>query len=326
MFSNSVLISSFGSDELTQSISDHTKIPICSITLGHFPDSETRIEVHTNLRNKHVVIVAQMRRGYVNSDFLSLTMLLDTCRRCSIDKITVILPYFPYSRSDKKDQPRVPIGAANIANILKIYQIDNIISLDLHSGQLQGLFDKGFHNLYMVSSFSRLICDQGWLTQNHVLVSPDAGSIKRLEAYENKLVILPYIVMHKTRDYSQPGTVTKSVIIGSQEHYLGKTAIIIDDILDTGGTMLKTIETLVSNGIKDVIIIATHGVLSENAIDKILSLDTVKTMIISNSLANPAKPSDTTYNKKILVYDCAPLLSQALTAIMTGGSVSKLFE
>lgn len=342
-----ILISSFGSNELTDSIQLLLGIKKCEAILSHFKNGETRVEITTSIRNKNIIIVAQIRKGYINDDFLGLTMILDACQRSSVDKINLVLPYFPYSRSDKKDKSRISIGAANIANILKIYKIDNIISLDLHSGQLQGLFDKGFHNLYMINHMSEFISQTLFLSDdvneddvneddvnkdfnkdvnkdvksNYVLVSPDIGGINRIEAYSKKLN-MEYIVLHKTRDHQVPGTIINCIAFGTISKYVGKTAIIVDDIMDSGGTMMAAVNKLIENGIKDIIIVITHGIFSGDALLLIDSCSYIKKVYTSNSLPQ-------TENKllcdKISVVNAAGLISKALITLDNEGSLSRLF-
>lgn len=315
-----VIISSFGSESLSENISAHSGVPICNVILSHFGNGETRFEIQTNVRNRHIIIVSQMRTGNVNNDFMALTMILDACNRSDAIKLTVVIPYFPYSRSDKRDKPRVPIGAANIARILNLYNIDNIISLDLHAGQLQGLFNKGFHNLYikntMIEELNKII---GENRNDYVLVSPDAGSIKRIEAYSEKLK-MDYIILHKIRDYNNPGTIKKSLLVGDKEQYYGKTGIIIDDMVDSMGTMFSATNVLIENGIKDVIIAVTHPIFSGNSIDNLENNNGIKNVIVTNSLPLPRK------SHKIKVIDCSLLITKAIVCITNGDSISKLFE
>lgn len=316
-----LLITGLGSEGLTKSIHRYSGLEMCDIKIGHFGNGETMVKINTNIRNRHVIIVCQMRTGIVNDDFMSMCLILDACERSDAGKITLVLPYYPYSRSDKKDHPRVPIGAANVARILKTYNIDNIISLDLHAGQLQGLFDKGFHNLYIVN-YMRDIIKERYSSLDYVLVSPDVGSIKRIEAYAKKLE-KDYIILHKQRDYNKPGTVIKSIIIGDPEKYVGKIGIVIDDIADSCGTVQKAVDELVSHGMKEIIVIVTHGVFSGRGIEVINGCNNIREVIVTNSL-----PQEINTEKcdKLYILDAGRLITQALLAITKGGSVSTLFE
>ena len=317
---STLILSSFGSEELAHTIQKNINVPFCNLILDYFACGETRVEIENNVRNRHVIIVSQMRCGSVNDDFMSLNMILDSVRRSDVSKITLVLPYYPYSRSDKKDRPRVPIGAAVVANMLKMYEVDNVLSLDLHAGQLQGLFDKGFHNLYMLSTYVEEI-KKRYRKDEYVLISPDAGSIKRTEAYAEKLSS-DYIVLHKQRDYTKPGTVLRSMIIGDPQLFVGKTGILIDDILDSGNTIVKAVRTLTDCGLRDAVIIITHGFFTGGAVENIQNCDEIKEVICSNSIPISAEAENC---PKIHVVDCGQLISQALGAIVSGGSVSQIF-
>lgn len=320
---NTKIISCIDSEDLAIAISRHGNIPICKTILGHFNNGETRVEITENIRGNHIIVICRTRNGVLNDDFMSLCMILDACNRAGCGELTVVLPYYPYARSDKKDQPRVPIGSAAIANILNIFDINNIISLDLHSGQSQGLIKKGFHNLYIIGVMCRYIKSR-IITEktDFVLVSPDAGSIKRIEAYSKKLQ-MNYVILHKQRDYSKPGTVMNSTIIGDPEIYQGKTGIIIDDMADTMGTVVAATNVLKQNGLKDVIVIVTHGVLSGPAIDRINNCDFIKKMIVTNSLPQKENLSRC---PKLYVLDASDLITRTLVAISKKESVSELFE
>ena len=206
--------------------------------------------------------------------------------------------------------------------MLKTMSIDNIISLDLHASQLQALINKGFHNLYIVKYMAKYLKNIGINNDEFVFISPDVGSIKRTESYA-KLFNMDYIVLHKRRNYNVPGTILESIIIGDKKQYLNKTGIIIDDIADTMNTMISATNELVKNGIKNVIIAVTHGILSDNAISKINNNDSILNVIVSNSL-------DQTENlrrcNKLMLLDCSELLSLAINGIINGKSISNLFE
>lgn len=338
---NVILVPGFGSEYLTQDVKNrlnflrhpkdglnylrHLKddVPVCDMVLDHFGNGETRVELSCNIRNRHVILIAQMRTGFVNDDFMSLVMLIDACRRSAASKITVVMPYYPYSRSDKKDKPRVPIGSAAIASILNGYNVDNVISLDLHAGQTQGLIDRGFHNLYVINLVIRYLKGfKNFNSSNSILISPDIGGVKRIEAYSKKMKI-DHVILHKIRDYDKPGTVMKSIIIGDPKQYQGKTGVIIDDMADSMGTMVSATNELRSHGIKNVIIIVTHGIFSGKAIERINDCDFIENVICTDSLPQGDNISKC---KKLIVLPCSILIGDALDRIINGGSVSSLFE
>lgn len=325
LYNNDCIIISCSSNlDLANKISKQMGIPVANATIGKFNNGETRVEINENIRNKHVIIVCSTATNTINDDMVEMIFTIDACNRSGVSKITAILPYYPYSRSDKKDKPRVPIGAAVVANILNMLHVDNVISVDLHAGQEQGLIDKGFHNLYVVNYMAQYIYDN-FLHENkdqYILVTPDAGSIKRTEEYAKRFG-MPYIILHKQRDYSKPGTVLSSLIIGNKELYQGKTAIIVDDIGDTFNTMISAINELVVNGIKDVIVAVTHGVFSNNAIQRINNCDKITSVIVTNTLPQTKNMRQC---KKIMVLDVSELLARTVDGIITGKSISLLFE
>jgi ribose-phosphate pyrophosphokinase len=299
-----------------------------NVTNGLFSNGETRIKIDTNIRGKHVIVVSRIRTSHINDDLMELIMILDASYRASAEKITVIMPYYPYSRSDKKDDPRCPIGAAIIAKFISKMHVTNLVSVDLHAGQIQGYIDKGFHNLYM----KRYMCEyiyQNYLifhnkdtwNDKYILIAPDAGSAKTIKGYSNLLKI-NNIILDKQRDYTKPGTVVASRFIGSKDEFKGKTGIIIDDMADTMGTMCSAAKELVDNGLKDVIVFVTHGILSGPAIDNINNTPYITEVVVSDTL-----PQDQNIIKspKIRVISCSELIARTIDGILTGRSISLLF-
>jgi ribose-phosphate pyrophosphokinase len=295
---------------------------------GKFNNGETDIKIDTNIRGKHVIVVSRIRTNHVNDDFMELMMILDASSRASAEKITVIMPYYPYSRSDKKDHPRSPIGAAVIAKFIKKMYVANLVSVDLHAGQIQGFIDKGFHNLYM----KRYMCDDiynnyvafhdkdTW-NDKFILIAPDAGSAKAVKGY-SKLLKINNIILDKDRDYKARNTVLASRFVGSKDLFAGKTGIIIDDMADTMGTMCSAIKELCDNGLKDAIVLVTHGVLSGPAIANINNTQHIKEVVVSDTLL---QDQNVIKSPKIRVTTCAKLIARTLDAMLTGGSVSSLF-
>lgn len=299
----------------------------CELVTGKFSNGETRVKINSNIRNKHVIIVCQLRPGHVNDDLMELFLILDTCNRSDVQKKTVVMPYLGYSRSDKKDEPRTPIASASVIRILNNLGVDNLVSLDLHSGQLQGLMDKGFHNLYMMPYLCDFIYNTYLIGNTNyndkfVLIAPDAGSSKTVKAYSHQLQI-NNVIMDKTRDYSTPSTVAKSRMIGNPDDIRGKTGIIIDDMADTCGTIVATVNELSKFGIQDVIIIVTHGILSGQAIKNINQCEQIKEIVVTNSLP---QQNNLLLSPKLRVVSCAELIARAIDGILSGKSISRCFK
>jgi ribose-phosphate pyrophosphokinase len=298
------------------------------ITTGKFSNGETRVQIESSVRNMHVIIISQIRTGFVNDDVMELLLTLDACVRSGTSKITVILPYYPYSRSDKKDHPRCPIAAALIAKLLSSSHIDNLVSLDLHAGQIQGFIERGFHNLYMKNN----ICDhmfndylkfynQSEWNRRFILIAPDAGSARAVKGY-SKILGINNVILDKQRDYSKPGTVIGSRIIGSPDDLKDKIGFIIDDMADTFGTLCSAAKTLVEYGIKYVIVFVTHGVLSGPAIENINTTPHIKEVVVTDTLPQEQNLINC---PKLRVISCAELIARSVDGILTGRSVSRLF-
>ncbi len=301
---------------------------VANVLTGIFSNGETQVQINENVRDMHVIIISQIRTGHINDDMIELLLILDACKRASASKITVVLPYYPYSRSDKKDHPRCPISAAVVAKLLKNMYVDNLISLDLHAGQIQGFIDHGFHNLYIrnymcdyiYNNYLKFYEKDKW-NESFILIAPDAGSARAIKCYSTVLGI-NNIILDKQRDYTKPGTVINSRFIGSKEEFKNKTGLLIDDIADTFGTMCSAAKELVNNGMKDVIVLVTHGVLSGPAIERINNTPYIKEVVVTDSLP---QENNIIRSAKIRVLTCSELISRSIDGILTGRSISRLF-
>ncbi len=299
------------------------------ITTGQFSNGETRVQIETSVRDMHVVVISQIRTGRINDDIMELLLILDACIRAGTSKITVVLPYYPYSRSDKKDHPRCPIAAALVAKLLTSCHIDNLISLDLHAGQIQGFIEKGFHNLYirnymcddMFNHYLKFYEKATW-NENFILIAPDAGSARAVKCY-SKVLGINNVILDKQRDYSKPGTVVNSRIIGSPNDLKNKIGFMIDDMADTFGTMCAAAKELVDYGIKYVIVFVTHGVLSGPAIENINNTPHIKEVIVTDTLS---QEHNLIKCPKLRVMTCAELIARSVVdGILNGQSISRLF-
>lgn len=299
-----------------------------NITNEKFSNGELRVKIDANIRDKHIIIVSQIRTGFINDDIIELMLIVDACNRANAAKVTIVMPYYPYSRSDKKDDPRCPIAAAMVANLLQSLDVNNLISVDLHAGQIQGYLDKGFHNLYVKKYMSehiyqkylRFTPKEKW-NDEFILIGPDAGSAKAIKDYSNILGI-NNVILDKQRDYSKPGTVMRSRMIGSREDLMGKTGIIIDDMADTMGTMVSAAKELVENGLNCVIVCVTHGVLSGAAIERINNTPYIKEVTVTDSLPQDHNMANC---PKLIVLSIAELIARSIDGVLSGRSISRLF-
>lgn len=326
------LISGRSNIELSHLISKHLGIPLVGCVLDNFSNSESRVEIKEDVRGFNMFIIQTgtfTEELSVNDFIMEMMLLVDACRRSSAKSITVVIPCYPYARADKKDVPRVPISGSMMATIYKAVGVKRIICMDLHSGQIQGFTDLPFDNLYGIGLFIDYLkknyfsgMDHDEINKNFVLVSPDNGSVKRIESYAQKLQ-MNMVIMNKSRDYTTKNKVLKSTLVGDKDVVVGRTAIVIDDMVDTCGTMVAAIGELASYGIKDFVIIATHGVLSGPALDRLNKCDSIRSVIVTNTIpqsSNCAKCS------KIEVVDTSQLFAEVIRRVVCGGSISELFS
>lgn len=324
------LIAGRSNPDLSEKISKYLGIPLVERKIIDFANSETYVEIQENVRNcKVYVIQTGSTNGNlsVNDIHMESLQIIDACVRADVKKIGIIYASFPYARSDKKDRPRVSIMSHIVANTLKNAGCQRIISMDIHSGQLQSVVQLPFDNLYDIkyqiqnlktTVFAGL--SQEEIRNNFVLISPDVGGAKRIRDYSRRLEISSSL-LDKRRDYCNANTILKSELIGGDVE--GKTAIIVDDILDSAGTLISAINDLKNHGMKDCIIVVSHGIFSGPAIERINNCDLIKKVFCTNSIdqTNNCKSCD-----KISVVDVSGLFGEVIKLINNGGSISKLFE
>ena len=327
---NIKLIAGRSNPILAQKIADYLELKLVKCKIIDFSNGEVYFEIQENVRGK-IVYFIQTGAGdeirSINDYHVEALQVADACRRSGASSIGIIYATFPYARSDKKDKPRVSIMSAVIANGLKDAGYSRIISMDIHAAQTQGVTTISFDNLYAINLHIENLrktlfmgLNQDEINEKYILVAPDMGSSKRIRAYANKLQ-MECSVMDKQRDYSKPGTVAKSVLMGGD--ITNKTAIIIDDMADSMGTMISAINDLVSHGVKDVIVIVTHGIFSGPAIDRINNCKYINQVITTNTI-------DQTINcqrcSKLSVVDTSSLFAEVIKRIHNDGSISVLFE
>lgn len=333
------LIGGRSNPQLANGISKYLEVPLTNCVIDSFANGETRIEINENIRGCHVFIIEtgattvsgaiggnrDQKFGSINDFLVETLLLIDACKRADAYKVAVILACFPYARSDKKDRPRVPIGASMVTNVLLAAGCDRIITMDLHSGQIQGFANQiPFDNLYGINLhltnlrkfFGKINLDVNSL---FVLVSLDVGGAKRVKEYAKRLN-MSHAIMDKQRDYSKPGTIMKSQLIGDVK---GKYAICIDDMADTCGTIIAGVKDLESHGCIGAYILITHGIFSGPAFDRLNSCDFIKNVICINTID---QTSNTTLSEKLLVIDASELFGKVIQRVANGGSVSELFE
>lgn len=316
--------------DLARKISEYLKIPITQMVVDQFSNGEIHVQIHENIRKKNVIIVqtglSDPEHNFsVNDAIMELLVIANACKLSSAESITAVVPNYPYARQDKKDVSRAPISGRLVADLMEAAGITRIICLDLHAPQIAGFFSKPVDNLYAVNLMAEDI-KQSYLSnhleENYVLVSPDAGGMKRMDALAAK-VSLETVIMHKKRNHTQKSMVLNTILVGEEGCVKDKVCIIVDDICDTAGTVCKASETLIQNGAKSVILIMVHGILSGPAIDRINANDFIREVVVTNSL-----PQDQNQARcpKLRIIDIAPLLGETVRRIYTGDSISSLFH
>src|SRR4051794_14282497 len=282
------------------------------ISLKRFADGEIQLQILENVRGVDAFAV-QPTCTPVEQHLFELLLMVDALKRASAGRITAVLPYYGYARQDRKDRPRVPISAKLIASLLERAGADRILSLDLHAAQIQGFFDIPVDHLFaspvMIEHF-RVIAGP-----NTIVVSPDAGGVERARAFAKRLNV-PLAIIDKRREQANVAEVMN--IIGD---VCGKKCVMVDDLIDTAGTLVNGSEALLASGAESVSACATHAVLSGSAVQRIEE-SRLREVVVTNSipLKDEAKKCD-----KIRVLSVAPLLARAIQSIHEGGSISTLF-
>jgi len=315
---------------LAKAISDILRLPLVESKIDRFDNLEIHTQIMENIRRRNMVIiqtgVSRPEINYSINDFImEILIMADACRRSSVNDITLLIPCFPYARQDKKDVSRAPISARLMADLFETAGITRVVTLDLHASQIGGMFKIPVDNLYAMNTITTFLTKHLQLlvkSDQYILVSPDAGGIKRMDALAQKLQ-MSSIIMSKSRDHQQKSVVIKTELIGKGTSVEGKSCIIVDDMCDTAGTIIRASETLMENGAKDVIVLVVHGILSGPAIDRLNNAKYIKQVIVTNSL-----PQEENQKRchKLIVIDVAPLLAEVIRRLNTGDSISDLFN
>ena len=297
---------------LTENICKILGCPLGSGDVKHFSDGETSVDIHESIRGKDIFIV-QSTCSPTNEHLMELLVMLDATKRASAKRVTAVIPYFGYARQDRKASPRAPITAKLIANLLTVAGADRVLTMDLHAGQIQGFFDIPVDNLYAKPVMIQYIRDR--FPEDLCIVAPDAGGVERARAYA-KPFKADLAIIDKRRERANESNVMH--IIGDVK---GKICLIVDDIVDTAGTLTNGAMALLENGARKVASCCTHGVLSGPAISRLMESG-IEELIITDTipLGEKAKACG-----KITVLTVAPLLAEAIKRIYTGASVSELF-
>ena len=326
------IISGSSNLNLAKKIANHLNVSVCDCILEKFSNTEIRVEIKENIRNEDVFIIQTggfNENHSINDYIMECLIIIDACKRSMAKSITLICPCFPYARQDKKDESRAPISAKLLANLLEKSGINRLVVMDLHASQIQGFFDIPVDNIYsfpVIDSYFKNTyfkdLTQEQIQDKYVLVSPDAGAIKRTLKFA-KMMKLKAIFMHKERNYQVSNTVDNMFIVGDPKDIEGKIAIVLDDMCDTAGTLIKCADLLKESGASEVICGVTHGILSGPAIKRLNESDSITKMIVTNSLNQEENSKKL---EKLEVIDISTLLFKVISCVLSGGSISNLFK
>ncbi|MBN8911671.1 MAG: ribose-phosphate pyrophosphokinase [Rhizobiales bacterium] len=298
---------------LADAIAKYLKLPPAKSQVKRFADMEVFVEIQENVRGQDAFVI-QSTSFPANDNLMELLILIDALKRSSARRITAVIPYYGYARQDRKPGPRTPISAKLVANLIERAGANRVLTVDLHAGQIQGFFDIPTDNLFAAPVMVRDIEEQ-YGTENLVVVSPDVGGVVRARALAKRIDV-PIAICDKRRE--RPGESEVMNVIGDVD---GKRCILIDDIVDSGGTLVNAAEALLAKGATEVNAYITHGVLSGGAVSRIQN-SRLKSLVITDSII-PTAAVEAARNIRVL--SIAPLLGEAIQRTSREESVSSLF-
>jgi ribose-phosphate pyrophosphokinase len=302
--------------ELADEIAREVGVTVSPTSAYDFANGEIYVAFEESVRGTDAFVVQSMTQP-VNTWLMETLIMLDALKRASAKRITVVAPFYPYSRQDKKHRGREPISARLVTDLFERAGADRIMSVDLHTAQIQGFFDGPVDHLFALSILADYVQER-YADADFTVVSPDSGRVRVAERWADRLGGCPLAFIHKTRDPFVPNQVKANRVVGD---VAGRTCIIVDDMIDTAGTITKAAETLREAGATQVIAAATHGILSGPAVDR-LKNSLISEVVITNTLpVTPERQFD-----KLTVLSIAKLLGQAILEVFNDGSVTKLFD
>lgn len=301
--------------DLAKKVCDTLGIPFGESKVTSFNDGEIQVEIHESVRGKDVYVI-QSTCPPVNQSYMELFIILDALKRASAASVTAVIPYYGYARQDRKVAPRAPITAKCMADLITTAGANRVVSVDLHAAQIQGFFNCPFDHLFGVPTLARAFKESVGEGEEFVTVSPDAGGVERARAF-SKRIGSTLAIIDKRR--TAPGEAKAMHLIGD---VTGKTAVIVDDMIDTGGTLTQAVDSLLKNGAKQVFALATHPVFSGPAISRLIESPIAKVFVTDTiPLSEQAKKCG-----KIHVISVAGVIAEAIRRIHDNDSVSSLFD
>lgn len=311
-----VLVSGRAHPELAAQVAEHLDTDLLPTTAYDFANGEIYVRFAESVRGADVFAL-QSHAASINQWVMEHLLMVDALKRASAKTITVIAPFYGYARQDKKHRGREPISARLIADLFKTAGADRLMSVDLHAAQIQGFFNGPVDHLWampILTEYVRTRVD----VQNVTVVSPDAGRIRVAELWAQKLGDGPLAFVHKSRDIRMPNRTVANRVVGDVE---GRTCVLVDDLIDTAGTITGAVRVLMEAGAKDVIVAATHGVLSDPAVDRLQQCG-AREVVVTDTLPIP----DEHRFEQLTVLSIAPLIARAIREVFDDGSVTSLFD
>ena len=296
---------------IVEEVSSYLNVHISDMLVTKFSDGEVRVQINESIRGADVYVFQSLSNP-ANQHIMELLLIIDALKRSSAGRITAVIPYFAYARQDRQDKPRTPVSARLLADLITVAGANRVVTIDLHSPQIQGFFDIPVDHLSALPVLHDYI-KKNLILENPIVVSPDAGGVERARQLANKLGC-GIAIIYKRRP--EPNKAEVLDVVGDIE---GKEAIIIDDLIDTAGTMVAAANMLINRGAKRVLACATHGVLSGPAVER-LTNSPIEQVIITNTI-----PVEDKLFNKLKVVSVAPLLGEAIKRIHEEESVSSLF-
>ena len=306
------LIAGTSNRNLSEEIASYLGIKIADALITTFADGEVRVQLNESVRGNEVYIISSLSNP-VNHNIMELLLIIDAVRRSSAKEITAVIPYYAYGRQDRQDKPRTPVSAKVIATLLESMGVNRVITVDLHSPQIQGFFNIPVEHLTAIPVLYEHI-RKNVVLNDPVVVSPDAGGVKRARDLANKLGCGIAVILKRR---PEPNKAEVMDVVGELE---GKDAIIVDDIIDTAGTLVAAANLLINKGAKRIIACATHGIFSGPAVERLMN-SPIERVIVTNTLPVYEKQFS-----KLEIVSIAPLIAEAIKRVHEGSSVSSLFE